>query len=97
MNDAQMMWYWIALGIAAVGAWVNSRLDMWLYSLRPPFPLRARLAVSLRWGFICAILLFAFLIDSHRVPYSEMGLWLLLCGGALLVVVLRLVTWREKE
>ena len=55
----------------------------------------SRHGLPLWLSLICAVLvalLFAWLIDSRRIPYEEAGLWLLMAAGVAGVVGLRLVT-----
>jgi hypothetical protein len=79
-------WYLVAL-LPLVGlAGAHTAVDRWLFS--QPRPLRgpAMGVLAARWGFLAAVLVYAWLIDSHRVPYSEPGIWALFGAGLLLTV-----------
>lgn len=94
MNPAS--WYLFALAATLVAAWVNTRVDCWLVMQPRPWGRKARAIVAGRWGFFFSILLFAWLIDSYRVRYQEAGLWLLIVGGTLGMVALKLATAGEE-
>jgi hypothetical protein len=54
--------------------------------------------LAARWGFLAAVLVYAWLIDSHRVPYSEPGIWALFGAGLFLSVagVVAALAWRPR-
>ncbi len=90
------LWYLLALGPVVALAWGHSAIDAWLFSLPRPLPRRGRLLLVARWSFLATVLVYAWLIDSHRVPYSEPGIWLLFGAGGVLTVVLALVALRRE-
>jgi hypothetical protein len=93
---SDLAWYLFAL-LPLVGlAGGHTAIDCWLYSLPRPLPRRGRVVLAARWSFLAGVLIYAWLIDSHRVPYSEPGIWVLLGAGGVLTLVLALMTLRRK-
>jgi hypothetical protein len=83
-------WYLFAAVLTLVAAGVLTGVDAWLMSQPRPLRLRALVVMAGRWGFFMSILMFAWLIDSHRVEYQEAGLWILIVVGALGAGLLKL-------
>jgi hypothetical protein len=79
-------WYLFALLPLMCLAGAHTAIDCWLANLPRPLPRRGRLVLAARWGFLAAVLIYAWLIDSHRVPYREQGIWLLFGMGLVLSV-----------
>lgn len=85
-------WYLFAAFLVVVGACVMTRADVWLHG-----PLgRAKTAVvGARWGFWLSVVMYAWLIDSRRIPFSDNGLTGFLLAGVALAALLAWVVNRK--
>ena len=89
MDD--LHWYVLGAALVVALALLHTATDVWAYT--PPFTRRKRVAVSVRWGFFSGVVVYAWLIDSRRVPYSEPAIWGLFGVGMLLT---GLLTWLRR-
>lgn len=89
--------FWSGLGaiIAALLGVIHAHIECWLYNQPRPLSRTAQAVVNARWGFIATILICAWLIDSHRIPYAEPGIWLVLGLGLVLTGLLGWMTRRK--
>lgn len=94
---SELDWYLVGLVCVAVLAGAHTWVDRWLYAQPRPLPRPAELVLAGRWGFLAVVLVYAWLIDSHRVPYAEPGIWALFGAGGLLTVGLAAVAWRRPR
>lgn len=94
MNE--LAWYLFAL-LPLVGlAGAHTAIDAWLLGLPRPLPRRGRLVLAGRWGFLMGIPIYAWLIDSYRVPYREPGIWLLFGAGLGLTLLVAALVCRRQ-
>jgi hypothetical protein len=83
---SETAWYLVALLPLAGLAGAHTAIDRWLFAQPRPLPRPAVLVLAARWGFLTAVLVYAWLIDSRRVPYAEPGIWALFGAGCVLTV-----------
>jgi amino acid transporter len=79
-----LSWYAFGLVVAVALAAVMTITDAFILNVTSPNRRRKLVMLSTRWAFFCTILVFAWLIDSGRVPYNEPAIWLLLGAGIAL-------------
>lgn len=79
-----LSWYAFGLVAAVALAGVMTLTDAFIFDITHPNKRRKMVMLSARWAFVSSILLFAWLIDSGRVPYNEPAIWLLLGAGVSL-------------
>lgn len=94
--NTDALWYLLAVPLVGVLAGAHTAIDAWLFNLPRPLPRRAALVLAGRWGFLAVVLVYAWLIDSHRVPYAEPGIWALFVAGGGLTVALAAVALRRR-
>jgi hypothetical protein len=88
--------HWYVLGGALVVCFsvLLTAADVWVFGLQAD---RRRVAaLSVRWGFFSGVLVYAWLIDSHRVPYQEPAIWALLGVGMAVTGLLTLLRRRPQ-
>ena len=90
-----MIWELVALPLIAALALAHTAIDRWLFNQPRPLARRAVGVLAARWAFLATVLIYAWLIDSHRIPYSEPGIWGLFAGGMTLTVGLVLNIWKR--
>jgi len=93
---SEFAWYVFGLLPLLVLAGGHAAIDRWLHNQPRPLPRRAEVVIAARWGFLAAVLVYAWLIDSRRIPYAEPGIWLLFGAGLGLTVITALVVLRGK-
>jgi amino acid transporter len=93
--DGEVWWYIFAIAVVMATTPLIAGALRW--ALEPPRSRRKSIALLEIVGFLVAILMFAWLLDSRRVEYHEWALWILLGIGALGVGLLEWTTHKEKH
>jgi hypothetical protein len=75
---ADLHWYAFGLVLVVGFAVLLTAQDVWALGVVGG---RKVAALGIRWGFFSGIFVYAWLIDSHRVPYNEPAIWALLGAG----------------
>lgn len=89
--NTELYWY-LTAGLAALWlATLMTAVDV--YVMRVVGKVRIGMLAA-RWGFVSSVLTFAWILDSKRVAYNEVWLWIYLLVGIVAATTMKVVLSR---